>query len=445
MKLSRSLVSVALALILGTAAAKNIANLDFTPEQIQNALLEVEQEEFRLGKREAKNVINLNQFIDDDSYKREKREAAPEGTPKNVFAAQLIIDDSDLVKRDGKNVFHANLIVDEASLEKRDSKNVLNINMVIDENDILHKRDADAKNVVNIHLIIDDDSLLQKRGIENVVNLSISVDRIGSKFRDLLDHALDLGYLIGDEEYTATSVEQPSDDDINVILMKDSTGCHMKDRRFNLKSLSQVLNTFKEKSIDPIIEAKDKFALPDSLPFDEPDFKDTAFDPIQGDIVGALVRREDLNLFSKYLRDTPDLYRTFESTGTSNEGPEAKPKKQILVLAPNNNAVQNLEKKPWQFPEDISNAKSDDNEDLLIQRNIMNFVESHIVETEAFDVVSSSKTVEFRTLNNKVVLLRNFGYSFKAKLEDSEEWSDVIDTEVLHNGAILTLDRSLIH
>lgn len=439
MKLSRSVLSSVIVLLTGVAVAKNVVDVNFSPEQVKNAVLEIEQGDFNLGKREAKNVVNLNLFIDENEYKLHKRDAKADA--KNVFVANLIIDDDELTKRDGKNVFNTNLIIDDASLEKRDGKNVFTLNMVVDEDELFQKREADAKNVVNINLIIDENSDLVKRDISNFFNISLSIAKESLNFKSILEDPLNLGYLIGDEEYTATSIDKVDDNNINVKLKENKEGCHRMKQKLDLKSVSPILNTFKEKSFDPVIEAKDKFVIPDSIESADSNVDASILYPNNGDIATALVQREDLVYFFKYLREFPDLYQKF--TEVKAESEEAS-KKQLIIFAPNNEAIQSLNKKPWQFPEDIENARSEDEEDMLIQRNIFNFVESHIAETKSFDIDSSSHSIELTTFNGKSILLKNDDGIFWVKPKESDDWLEIMDTEVLENGAILTVSKPLV-
>lgn len=426
MKLYKSVITSIIILMMGSAFAKNVVDLAFTDEELRNAVLELEQNEFILGKREAKNVVDLNLHID-DNFKLEKRDS------KNVFNAQLTFNEDSVLKRDGKNVFDFNLVINDAGLEKRDGKNVFNLNLAVDQSG-LEKRDA--KNVVNLHITIDDNSNLVKRGIENVVNLSIL-------FPDFFDYKnfqdpTSLGYIIGNDQYTVESFKHIDDHNVELKLKKDSHGCHNKKAKLHLESLSEVLDTYKIKMFDPVLEAKDKFVIPD----DKDIVKDTVLEPVRGDIATALIQRPDLGVFAKYLREFPELYRKCETIATSDD--KTLPKKQILIFAPTNEALMKLDRKPWEFPEDIENAKSEDEQDTMVARNIASFVGSHFVETEKFNISSDSKSVEFLTANNNVVVLENSGKSFRVKLNGADTWVDIIDTEVLNNGAILTINTPLI-
>jgi hypothetical protein len=432
MKLTYSVITAVLALIAGTAIAKNVFSPVISEEQLRNVVLELEQDEFNLGKREAKNLIDLNLHIADD-FGIKKRDS------KNVFNAQLIFDEGSLFKRDAKNIFDASLIIDDANLERRDAKNVFGLNLAIDEAG-LEKRDGNAKNVVNVHLIIDDDSSLAKRGIENIIQISIAVPESSEEYFTSLTSPMSLGYLIGNGEYTAESVEHVNDHNIDIKLKSDSHGCHQRKKKLNLKSLTEVLDTFKIKMFDPTIEAKDKFVNP------EGELDATVLEPVKGDIATALVQRTDLSVFAKYLRESPELYRKCETPSTlNNENNDDLSKRQVIIFAPSNDALVKLDRKPWEFPEDIELARSEDEQDTMIARNIANFVQAHFVETENFNISLNSKSVEFKNFNGDVIILENLGEKFRVKLKGTDTWSDVESTEVLRNGALLTIGDSIIH
>lgn len=413
----------------GTALAKNIFNPQISEQDLENVVLELEQEEFKMGKREAKNIVDLNFELSDDSLEIQKRDS------KNTFGAKLIVDDNHLFKREAKNTFDINLTIDDASIYKRDGKNVFNLDLIITD-DNLNKREAEPKNVVNIDLIIDDSSELIKRHVENVVDITLSLPSDHYLTKSLQD-PVTLGFLVGSQEYTVEKVDKV-DHKISVNLKHDPKGCHGKKKKFDLQSLSEVLDTYKVKMFDPTIEAKDKFSIDNS-----PSFDDAILDPTKGDVATALVQREDLGLFSKYLRESPELFKKCE-TEFERSDLVSDTKKQVIIFAPTNEALTQLEKKPWQFPEDIDNAKSEDEQDIIIQRNILNFVQSHFVETENFSTESDSNAVEFTSINGHKIILENSGSTFRLKLKDTDAWIDVIDTEVLINGAILTIGKVIV-
>ncbi|TID26244.1 hypothetical protein CANINC_002776 [Pichia inconspicua] len=429
MKLSNTIITAIFTLLTGTAVAKNVFNPRFTDNDIKNAALELEQQEFMIGKREAKNTVDLNLKISEDDWDIQKRES------KNTFDAKLIVDESGIFKRDGKNTFDVKLTIDDAFLEKRDGKNVFGINFVVPDD--LEKREASPKNVVDVHLIIDDninDNQLVKRTNDNVIDIGIRTDN--HEFVNKLQNPMSLGFLVGAHEFTAEKVVKDGEK-VNVHLRKDSKGCHGKKNKLDLKSLTEVLETFETKMADPTIDSKDNVPIVNSEAINN-----AIMVPAEGDIATAFAQREDLGLFFRYLRESPELFKKCE-TG-SNVASSSENKKQVLIFAPTNDALINLNKKPWQFPKDINSAKTENEKDLIIQRNILNFVESHFVETEHFNTASISNGVEFTSMNGRKIILENSGSNFKLKQVTSDEWIVVSDIEVFSNGAILTINKALV-
>lgn len=426
---TKAAVLTIVALSTGLTMSKNVFNPKLTDDQIHNMGLEIEQKEFQLGKREAKNVVDLNFGYDDPLLK--KRDA------KNVFDAQVIIDDMGLTKREGKNVFDFNLVIDDATLTKRDGKNVFDLDLVLDEAGLKKK---EAKNTARINFIIDDDLDLVKRGVEDVINLSLTFPE-REAYLSSFEDPMSLGYIIGDSEYIATYFEN-SEESLSIQLTEDSNGCHNKKNILHLESLSEILNTFKEKMLNPIIGSQDKFPIVELSENDKHGKivspEGSLIEPI--DVASALAARADISLFAKYLRDLPELYHkceTIEEVGSKSE-------KDILIFAPTNDALMTLKLKPWQFPEDIEAAKNEQEQDEIIKRNIYNFVGSHVAEAKGIDFSNDSKAVKIKTFNGKTVILENEVTKFRIKAEDSDEWSDITDIEVFRNGAIVTLTKPLV-
>ncbi|CEP62315.1 uncharacterized protein LALA0_S05e02828g [Lachancea lanzarotensis] len=79
----------------------------------------------------------------------------------------------------------------------------------------------------------------------------------------------------------------------------------------------------------------------------------------------------EISIFSRYLRDDVVLSSMISDPTTY-----------IVVFAPSNDAIENLPKKPWQFPIDVETleAQTSDEEALeqAVRNNIRNYVEHHI-------------------------------------------------------------------
>lgn len=152
----------------------------------------------------------------------------------------------------------------------------------------------------------------------------------------------------------------------------------------------------------------------------------------------------DLRLFSSYMRDLVDLYRKCEVVDEPKiDEIDSNSYGQLLIFAPNNDAMINLEVKPWEFPTNIDDSSDNDLQlDETIQENIRHFVESHVVETKNLSLMGK-KVVEFKSINNNAIFLKNSETSFQIKLLGSNEWLNIENIEVLKNGAILTIGKTL--
>lgn len=427
MKLSTSVLYYIFALSIGAVVSKNVANINFNENTVKNALLELEQNEFNLGKREAKNVVNLNMFVDEDEYKLRKRDA------KHVVDLNMFIDD-DLEKRDGKNVFNTKLILDDVEITKRDGKNVFGLKLVVDEDEdkLYHKRES--KNVVNINLKLDDEYLVKRDEIN--IGLVIPENNI---IVSKLKNPESVGFIVGNDQYVLKSLKKENNQ-YNIGLKKHRKGCHGKKSILNLESLSDILNAFKKKVADSVANTKDKFVIPSEFngkKIDTEKFQEEISSK-NPDLITSISQRPDLSLFAKYLRDVPDAYLKCESVDNQ------KSEKQILILAPTNDAIMSIGKKPWEFPQEVESATSEEEEATIIKNNISNFVESHLVETDNFNFNAVTNTVEFTTFNGKKLSVKRLNGQLNFKLEDSSKWVSLVLGEIFDNGAILTIDESLI-
>lgn len=122
--------TIILTTLISEVVAKNVANIQFSDDVIENLGNSGDD----LENKGAKNVADLN-FVVDDSLLGEK-------SAKNVFdASHLVIDEKSLEKRSPKNVAHLHLVIDKRSL-----KNVVNLDLLVDKEELssrLAKRNID--------------------------------------------------------------------------------------------------------------------------------------------------------------------------------------------------------------------------------------------------------------------------------------------------------------
>ncbi|SCU98382.1 LAFA_0G17524g1_1 [Lachancea sp. 'fantastica'] len=94
----------------------------------------------------------------------------------------------------------------------------------------------------------------------------------------------------------------------------------------------------------------------------------------------------DISIFSRYLRDDIVLSSMISD-----------PSSYLVVLAPSNDAIERLSKKPWQFPIDVEALEAQTSDEETIERavrdNIRSFVENHIAT-----IVSNDKAQRIKDL-----------------------------------------------
>ncbi|GME80087.1 unnamed protein product [Ambrosiozyma monospora] len=112
----------------------------------------------------------------------------------------------------------------------------------------------------------------------------------------------------------------------------------------------------------------------------------------------------------------------------------------LLVFAPTDDAIYQLSSKPWSFPYPVDSESA--NAEETTQANVRSFVESHIVETSDLDF-SGSKTAKLQSINGNIIKLKNFDDGFKVGLPDVAEWLSIENIEILDNGAVLTISKTL--
>lgn len=130
----------------------------------------------------------------------------------------------------------------------------------------------------------------------------------------------------------------------------------------------------------------------------------------------------------------------------------------IIIVAPNNDAIRALPKKPWAFPSDIdaleSKGASEREIDDATQQNILKFVRSHVV---AYDDntsyrnfksgYTSLRSVDYENSNNQDsdgdILLKKEGDSFYVASNRDKVFHVVEKIEKASNGVVLVIGSCL--
>ncbi|KAH3669377.1 hypothetical protein OGAPHI_001498 [Ogataea philodendri] len=288
-----------------------------------------------------------------------------------------------------KNVFKGLTINDVKSFEKelvlnkRDAKNVVSLEFSEASLGSLKKHKRDGKNVYDLKFSLDDDSLLDKRDGKNVVHLDTF---LGKRDAKNVQHYS----VVVDEDVLASK-----------LVKRDGQNV------FELQvPLSEFDNEF-EYTLMPEVKKEN--------------------------LATALTQIQDISIFSSYIRDMVDLYKKCDNDDDYNIN--SQDGNMLLIFAPTDEAVVQLTQKPWEFPRSVSQDEDAD-------ANIRDFVESHIVQGSNIADFSKEEVV-LSSLNGNKIHLRNGHKGFELSLDDVDEWLAIQRIEIMANGALLVIDKTL--
>lgn len=147
----------------------------------------------------------------------------------------------------------------------------------------------------------------------------------------------------------------------------------------------------------------------------------------------------EISVFAGYVRDHVGVSARFNDL-----------KKQTVVFAPTDTALEGLSMKPWQFPTPVDDTQSEEVINAVIAANVEDFIMSHLVDGEVpFEVLNSDRSnlgALLITENGKKVKLVNdqgdYYVSMGSNGKDGE-WLKVQRVTMVDNGAILVIDKPL--
>ncbi|QLQ81566.1 hypothetical protein HG537_0F03270 [Torulaspora globosa] len=160
-----------------------------------------------------------------------------------------------------------------------------------------------------------------------------------------------------------------------------------------------------------------------------------------------LTSMKETTVFFSYVREDVGL-----STRLSDENED------LIILAPSNDAISKLSKKPWQFPRDVESLEaseaSEKEIDSTIRQNVLQFVRSHVVaydESHKLDEYGPGcitlKSLDFEDSSNHDtrgdILLKKQDDSFYVASIVDKEFYKVQKVETAVNGVVLVIDSCL--
>ncbi|RCK60344.1 hypothetical protein Cantr_08326 [Candida viswanathii] len=413
---------------------KNVVNLHGDVKEKREAKNVVNLHGDVKEKREPKNVINLQalkeEFEAENSNEKRERVFNPDLPQLEILKQAL--EGGDEPKRDAKDLAALAGLVD--TLKKRDAKNVPNLEALRQALDAsITKRDA--KNLADLEALkkaLDAD--INKRDAKNLADLDAlkkaleaSIDKRDAKnlanleaLRQALDEApinkreTDKVFKLHDFIAHAPPTRPKPKNILDVAeLQRSQQGPRGADR------------TYQE-----IIDSRDSL-----LEFDVVDCYNNLLQSV-------LPQLSSISIFTGYIREFLDI-----------DAKTANPNEVMLVVAPDNDAIETKlnDLKPWEFPKSLESAKDDKEQEEILNDNLLNFLNGHLVNNfEKKLVIDKSVTdavVIITQLNNgnflKIKQVRSSD-KFFIKLVDHEDWIPVESVKQVENGFVFIIKDSLV-
>jgi hypothetical protein len=201
----------------------------------------------------------------------------------------------------------------------------------------------------------------------------------------------------------------------------------------NVVDLSNLANNIEKRGIqDPLFQepsTNNDFYVPKG---EEPQRGPTL-------LTSGINVNRDISVFAGYVRDNVAISSRFNNV-----------KKQTVVFAPTDDGIETLSLKPWQYPTPVDDTKSEEEINSVIESNVQDFIESHLVDGEVpFEVLNSEKSNLGALLitenGRKVKLVNDDGeYYVSAEFNGKDgEWLKVQTVTTVDNGAILIINKPL--
>lgn len=160
-----------------------------------------------------------------------------------------------------------------------------------------------------------------------------------------------------------------------------------------------------------------------------------------------LTSMKETAVFFGYLRDDVQL-----SAQLCDENED------LIIIAPSNDAISKLGKKPWEFPRDVQSLEASEATereiDSAIRQNILQFVRSHVVAYDDNHLLNeygpgciTLKSLNFQDSSDHDskgdILLKKQGDSFYVASIVDKEFHRVQKVETAVNGVVLVIDSCL--
>ncbi|CAK9438664.1 uncharacterized protein LODBEIA_P28880 [Lodderomyces beijingensis] len=317
-----------------------------------------------------------------------------------------------------KNVFNLHQLQDltkeenneEAVADKRDAKNTFDLAAL--KESLQEKRDA--KNVVDLSRLSDEGKAKRK----NTPNLEALAQRISKVTVQKRKNVVNLNDFVKSHDFTADKRDAKNTFDVT---------SYFQNHPLDAKRDQQVLENDKTKQEENLY------------------FIFNQVDCFNNLLQSILPQLKSISIFAGYIRSSQEFNTKTESVDQN-----------MLILAPSDDAIEdklsNL--KPWEFPHSLDGIQDEKQQDEIIESNLENFLQGHIVTNfeNKVDIVQdqddkSGKVVVTVLDNGKVLQIKQdqLTEKFSIRLDGkTNAWIPVESVRQVENGFIFVINDSLV-
>ncbi|KAI5961721.1 hypothetical protein CANMA_003698 [Candida margitis] len=322
-----------------------------------------------------------------------------------------------------KNVYNLHSIqdTDRATNDKRDAKNVPhleNLKRSLDTDN--GKRDAEPKNVINLQdlKVGVDDEENQKRDAKNTPNL----DNLNNQFLQNSDRV----------------TKRKNTFKISDFIHENKNEKRDAKNTFNIGKYAELSSGRRD--------GQDILDLPDDRRLQNDHvFTFNSADCYSNLLQSILPQLKSVSIFAGYIRDNKELNSRTESSDSN-----------MLIISPTDDAIENKlsNLKPWEFPTSLNGAMTEQEQDIILQKNLQNYLNGHVV-TDFQDKISiqdgnaNKEKIVVTKLNSGELLeikqeLVSQTFSVRVAAAQQSEWVPVTTVRQVENGFIFVINDSLV-
>lgn len=144
-----------------------------------------------------------------------------------------------------------------------------------------------------------------------------------------------------------------------------------------------------------------------------------------------LPQLQSISIFAGYIRDNSNIaLKTADS------------EQSMIIIAPSDFAITHKLGgfKPWEFPTEL---KGDDNDDKIIERNLQNFLNGHIIINFVDEFIAENNEIITTLINGEIIRIKQeTNDEFKVSIRNT--WINVEKVSQVENGYIFIINDTLV-